>query len=226
VIVLNVAAFGPSLIDPSTRRVPLPLDSLSLAHALVSTAWLLVFLVQVTLVATGRTAMHRRLGVGGVFLSVALIAVTWFMVVEGARRGFDLSGDLTPGGRLLDAGAFLSVANTLVTFASFVAAGVWYRRRADVHKRLMTLAMLNTTGAPVAHLIGHWAALHPLAALIAPGSSILLLSVLVIHDRLSEGRIHPVSLWGGVASFVWTLLFFVVIAPTALWGDFASWVVR
>jgi len=44
-----------------------------------------VFLAQVTLIATGRPAIHRRLGIVGVLLSAALIVVTWFMLVAGAR---------------------------------------------------------------------------------------------------------------------------------------------
>jgi hypothetical protein len=77
----------------------------------------------------------------------------------------------------------------------------------------------------VAHLIGHWPALRPLALLIGPGSAILLLSVLFIHDRLSQGRIHPVSLWGGVVSIAWTFLFFILIAPTSAWKAVAAWIV-
>jgi len=159
-------------------------------------------------------------------LSAAFIVTTWFVLVEGARRGFDLGGDLVPRGTTVDPGTFLAPAEALVPFGVFVAAAVWWRRRPAVHKRLMMLAMLTTAGAPVAHLIGHWAALRPLALLIGPGSHIMLLSLLSIHDRLSQGRIHPVSLWGGVVSFGWTFLFFIVIAPTSAWHAFAAWIVR
>jgi len=222
VILLNLVSFGPSIIDPSARTVPLPLTSIDLAHVLVSVAWLLVFLAQVTLIAAGRAAVHRRMGIVGVLLSVALIVVTWFMLVEGARRGFDLSGDLVPRGTTVDPGTFLAPAEALVPFGVFVAAAVWCRRRPAVHKRLMMLAMWTTTGAPVAHLMGHWPAFRVLAFLIG----LVPLAVLFIHDRLSQGRIHPVSLWGGVVSFAWANLFFILIAPTSAWHAFAAWIVR
>jgi hypothetical protein len=220
VILLNVVSFGPSIIDPSARTVPLPLTSIDLAHVLVSVAWLLVFLAQVTLIATGRPAVHRRVGVLGVLLSGAFIVVTWLMLVEGAGRGFDLSGDLVPRGTTVDPGTFLAPAHALVPFGVFVAAAVWYRRRPAVHKRLMMLAMVSTTGAPVVHLIGHW----QLAFLVFPVSQIMLLSLLFIHDRRSQGRLHPVSLWG-VVSFAWTPLFFSLIAPTSAWHTFAAWII-
>ena len=78
VILLNVVLFAPSIIDGSTRTVSLPLNSIDLAHTLVSVAWLLVFLAQVILIATGRPAVHRRLGILGVLLSAVFIVVTWF----------------------------------------------------------------------------------------------------------------------------------------------------
>ena len=148
--------------------------------------------------------------------------MTWFMLVEGARRGFDLSGDLVPRGTTVDPGTFLAPAEALVPFGVFVAAAVWCRRRPAVHKRLMMLAMWTTTGAPVAHLMGHWPAFRVLAFLIG----LVPLAVLFIHDRLSQGRIHSVSLWGGVVSFAWANLFFIVIAHTSAWHAFADWIVR
>jgi len=82
VILVNVVAFSPSLLNPSTRTVPLPLTSLDLAHSLVSVTWLLVFLAQVTLVAAGRVTVHRQLGVLGVHVSLwgAILSLLWTSV--------------------------------------------------------------------------------------------------------------------------------------------------
>ena len=160
VLLFNIAAFVPPIADPSTRTVPLPLSRADFAHALASVAWLLVFLMQTALIVTGRPAAHRRLGVIGVLLSAALIITTWFMLVEGARRGFDLSGDLVPRGTSLKPSEYFATANVLLPFGLLVGIAVWFRRRPAVHKRLMMLAMLGTTGAPLAHLIGHWPALR------------------------------------------------------------------
>src|SRR5262245_40065220 len=93
-IVFNVVAFAPSIIDPSRRSAPLPLTPLVTAHAIVSAAWLVLFLTQATLVATRQVAAHRRIGMFGVGLTVLFILVGCFSVVGQARRGFDLSGDI------------------------------------------------------------------------------------------------------------------------------------
>jgi hypothetical protein len=80
------------LIDQS-RRVAPP-TWLVTAHGALAGAWLLFFLVQTTLVATRRTAIHRRLGVAGPLIAFAMIAVGSMTVIDLARRGYDLSGDI------------------------------------------------------------------------------------------------------------------------------------
>ena len=222
VILVNVVAFSPSLMNASTRTVPLPLTSIDLAHSLVSVTWLLIFLAQVTLVAAGRRAAHRQLGLFGVLLSAAFIVVTWLMLVEGARRGFDLSGALVPRGTSVDPGTFLAPAGSLIPLAAFVAAAVWYRQRPALHKRLMILALLTSMGAPIAHVVGQWPAFGSYA--LAGGTFIFFLPA--IRDWVWEHRIHPVSLWGATFSLLWTSVFLIVFAPTVVWRNFAEWVVR
>lgn len=221
VILVNLVAFSPSLLNPSTRTVPLPLASLDLAHVFVSVTWLLVFLAQVTLVAAGQVSVHRQLGVLGVLLSAVFTVVTWLVLVEGARRGFDLSGDLVPRGTSTDPATFLAASGSLIPFAAFVAAAVWYRKRPALHKRLMMLALLTSTGAPIAHVVGHW----PAVASYALAGGTLLFFLPAIRDRVRERRIHPVSLWGAVFSLLWTSSFIGVFAQTVVWRNFAEWVV-
>ena len=49
-----------------------------------------------------------------VLLSAAFIVVTWLVLVEGARRGFDLSGDLVPRGTSVDPSTFLAPSGALI----------------------------------------------------------------------------------------------------------------
>src|SRR5262245_13910239 len=168
-IVYNLVAFGPSIIDPSQRNVPLPFTPLITAHAIVAAAWLLLFLTQAGLVATGRTGVHRRVGTIGAVLTLAFIVVGALTVIESAQRGFDLSGDLSPQGVPPDPVFTAGGLFIVLTFAMLAGAGLVYRHRPDVHKRLMLLAILGgLSNTPTAHLIGHWPALQPWAGLIFP----------------------------------------------------------
>src|SRR5262245_23275622 len=198
-ILFNVAAFAPSIVDPSGRKVPLPLTPLVTVHAFVAAAWLLLFLMQATLVATGRTSVHRRLGVAGIVLAAAFIVVGCLTTIADARRGFDLSGDLrrlAPPDVPLDAGDLLAPIGFLLLFGILVAVAVCYRHRPAIHKRLMLFAMLGAlTPTPLVHVIGHWPALLARRGVFFLVATVVLLSASAIHDRVTEGRIHPVSVW-------------------------------
>ena len=57
-------------------------------HGLVFTSWVLLFLVQTTLIARDRIEQHRRLGVAGAVLSALLLVVgtiTAILRVKGGR---------------------------------------------------------------------------------------------------------------------------------------------
>src|SRR5690348_3599327 len=51
--------------------------------------------VQATLVAKSHLDLHRRLGVFGAGLAIVFVVLGFSSVVEQARRGFDLSGDIS-----------------------------------------------------------------------------------------------------------------------------------
>lgn len=226
-ILLNVVAFAPGIIDPSRRNAPLPLTPLVTAHAIVSAAWLVLFLAQVTLVATRRVALHRRAGIAGALLALAFVGVGCFTVIEQARRGFDLSGDisrLAPPGAPPDPAATLSILFFFLSFAVLVGLGFCYRSRPAVHKRLMLLAMIGALApTPLAHLIGHWPSLQARAGVIVLVATLIVLSASAIHDRVSEGRIHPVSLTVPVLLVVWQVVVNAVVVPSAAWRRFAAW---
>jgi hypothetical protein len=73
IILLCAISFGPSIVDQSRRNAPTLLVT---AHGIILMAWLLLFLTQAALAATGRTSVHRSLGLLGPVLAVATIILT------------------------------------------------------------------------------------------------------------------------------------------------------
>ena len=221
-IITGVGGFAPSLVDTTARNAPL--TPLAAGHAIVFLAWLVVFLAQATLAATGRIVVHRRLGTHAVFLAPALVVLGYITAITMARRGVDLSGDLH-----IKADPLLGLVNPLgdlLLFAILVAAGFWYRRRREIHKRLMLFATVGgLMPAPLAHLIGHYPSLNAVPPIILVPLALLLFAS-AAHDRVSLGRLHPISLWGAVSIMVWFLLLNVVIGPSTAWHHFAQGLVR
>ncbi len=225
VIVLTAIGFLPSLVAPTSRTVPLPLTWLVMAHAVIAAAFLLVFLVQTVLVATRRTAVHRRLGVLGLLLAVMFTVIGAFSAVAETRRGFDLSGDLVARGTSHEPAIVLAPVIAVLMFAVLVGAAAIYRRRPQIHKRLMMLALVGTLApAGVAHIVGHWSALQPHALPISIAGNFCLLCLSPAYERWTRGRVHPVSLWGGVGIFVFLNIFFGLVVPSASWHALADWV--
>jgi hypothetical protein len=217
-----IAGFGRGMIDPGSRQAPM---NFSVAlHGLIFTAWFVLFATQATLVSAGNVRLHRRLGIVGVLLALLMIGTGYTTAIAMARRGFDLSGHLNAAADPL--GLLVFQLGDLLSFAILVGAAVWYRRRAEIHKRLMLLATVGSLmGAPLAHLIGQIPQLQgaPPVILIP---LVMLYSSHAVYDRVTRGRIHPVSLWVPIGLFVWANLRAAVIGPSAAWHEFAAWLIR
>lgn len=220
---IATTAFVPALTNPGSRRAPLtPLAAL---HGGVFALWLLLYLAQTILVASRRIHLHRRLGHAGGFLAVLMVAVGYASAIAMARRGSDLSGDLDLAGNPLTFLVF--PLGDLVSFAVLISAALWNRRKPEIHKRLMLLATSGALmAAPLDHLIGRFV---PFVRSIPPLFLLPLATLYfaaAVHDRLTHERIHPVSLWGGIALLLWAIARATFIGPSAFWQDFAGWLVR
>jgi hypothetical protein len=113
----------------------------------------------------------------------------------------------------------------LLTFSLLVTAALIWRRRSDVHKRLMLLAAVGSLmAAPLVHLLSYVRALRAVPPLILLPLAALYFSS-AIHDRLTLDRVHPVSKWVGLSLLVFAVLRAGVIGPSAAWHQFAGWLI-
>lgn len=186
---LTVAiGFGPSYYLRPADAPPLPL--LTHIHGVVFTAWILMFLAQVSLVAAGWRDRHRVLGVAGAVLAIGMVVLGVVVALASARRG-------VAAGQAREALGFLIVPlGDILSFAVLAGCGIAYRTRTDLHRRLMLMATIATLPAAIGRMPG----------LDQPGPfSVYFLALLAaapIRDRLAGRRPHPVSLWGGIAVYV------------------------
>jgi hypothetical protein len=221
-LVTSAVGFMPSLVHTAGRRAPLSL--LAAAHGIVFFVWLLVFLVQSRLVATRRVALHRRLGVAAVFLAALMVPLAYATTAAMVRRGFDLSGDLRIDHDPLYESIF--PYGDITIFAVLVIAALAYRRRPEIHKRLMLFANIILMPAPLAHFIGHtpWLASLPPVIILVPISMFLIAAV--ARDYFLKRRIHPLTLALAIFLFLSGPLRAGSIGPSAGWHQFANWLAR
>ena len=110
----------------------------------------------------------------------------------------------------------------LVIFSVLVGTALVVRRRPGTHKRLMTLAVIQTLmAAPVAHLVGHFA----LPELLLPLWGVMILVVFVAHDRHVEGRVHAATIWGCGGLLVIANTQALVIGPSQTWQRLVAWLI-
>jgi hypothetical protein len=103
-------------------------------HAAVFVLWLALFIAQAMLAATGRRALHIRLGPWVMAYGVILIAVALLTSVAVFHQRV-AAGNFAEAARRL----FAPLRDMLV-FAPFLAAGWIYRRKPEIHKRIMVAA--------------------------------------------------------------------------------------
>jgi hypothetical protein len=183
-------------------------------HGAVFTTWILFFLAQTILVASGRTNLHRRMGVAGAVWAALMVLVGTTVAILRAKRGTSP----IPGVSSL---GFLAIPFfDMVVFAILVSAALYLRRRLEAHKRLMTLATISLLAAPIARL--HFPVLPP-GPVTFFGLADLFIVAMLVYDLTTRRKIHPATIWGGllvVASQPLRLM----IAGTSAWLGFARWI--
>lgn len=218
-ILTVIAGFGPSLINTATRNGPV--TPIVLWHAFFSLSWLLIFLVQASLIRKRRVALHRRLGAVSALVAVAVMVTGYMTILEMTRRGFDLSGDLAFKSHTLSLGPL----SNLIAFGVLVAAGYWNRGQGEIHKRLMVLAINGgLMPAPLAHVFGHSAALRGEGALFLFTVMVFLFAG-AAYDRYASGHFCRVSLLGGIAILIWDAAA-IAVGRSATWHQFSAWLLR
>ena len=195
-----------------------PLSTLVHLHGAVFTAWLLVFVAQTRLVAAHRVDLHMKLGIAAVVIAVLVITVGFLTMAVKANEPRIHPSGLTPP-------QFTVVGMTsLGMFAVFVALGIAMRRRADVHKRLMVLAMIAVLTPPssrVLTMLGlreYWVYLVP----IIPA---LFIAWCLASDWRRYRRVHPVFVVGGaVIVGLWPLR--LMMGRSEWYQPIGEWIAR
>ncbi len=186
-------------------------------HGLIFSSWIILLITQTALIAAKRTDIHRRLGIaGGVIASLMVIVGTLTAIIRAKVI------EVPPGSP--PPLVFLTIPlGDMLVFAILVGAGFYYRRRPDVHKRLMLLATIAILPAAVARLpfafISEWG---PLAFF---GLSDLFIVPCLIYDLITRGRFHRATVLGGLLIVISHPLR-LIVGNTPAWLAFAGWITQ
>jgi hypothetical protein len=188
------------------------LTSSLLLHGFAFSTWMVLLVVQTSLVAANKTAVHRRLGVAGALLGVLMMVLGAYVAITRTRDGLTDSGPL-------DALVFMAIPlATIAVFPALFAAALWFRHRADTHKRLILLATLELATAGIARL----PVINELGPVAFFGATDLFIAAIAIYDWRTRGRVHPATVWGGLFLIASQPLR-IAVGFTPAWQAFAGW---
>lgn len=200
-----VVGFAPNSAAILSNELPSPPLVVHL-HAALMVSWLGLLFVQALLVATGRRALHRTLGVASWVLAPCIVAgmfavMTWR---QGMLADF---GQLGPASNIL-----LAQGRSIVYFALFFAWAMLARNHdRETHKRMLILATVVLLPASVGRMTWlptttpeSYDALH--------GYMLLLMAPALAYDFARLGRPHRAYVIGLLLLLPW------MIATHFLWN--------
>ena len=191
-----------------------PITTLLHLHAIVFSAWLLLFVAQTKLIARQNYALHMKVGIAGVVLAVLVVVIGYVTAIAGAPavrpRPMGFSG----------LQFLIFPLSGIALFSVFVAAAISLRRKAALHKRFMVLAMISVLGPPVARLIRLADLGEHFIAIQATVTAAFVVWAL-LYDWFKYRRVHPVFAIGGtLVVLAWPLR--AAVAQSDAWVTIAS----
>ena len=181
-------------------------------HGAAMTAWYVLLLLQTTLIAMRRRAVHRRLGVAGAIIAAVIvflnpIVVVWSVAHQAPGTPIELTALITVGDLLV-----------MATFAILAALAIYWRRYPETHSRMLMLASIAVAGPALGRLSLNLSG-TPFPGLI---TLMLLPLLIVVHDRVLTKRVHPVSVWG-TAAIIGSLVLSIAIANSPAGPAIVRW---
>jgi hypothetical protein len=215
ILVVIFIGFAPSYYLRGILPAPHPYEPISpvvMLHGLVFSAWVILFGIQASLVATNRVAVHRQLGKVGMVLIAIMIPLAIITALQGVDRPFSRPPGI-PGLTWL-AVPLLDVP----VFGGLIVAALAFRRTPAIHKRLMLIGMIDLLQPALGRIPDP--AWLPLA--LSPLQTLVFLVPLFVWDLVTLKRIHPATLCG---SAILAVVMFTVplIWTSPAWLAFAGW---
>jgi hypothetical protein len=209
-----VVGFTPTYYLRSLFHAP-PITLLIHAHAIVFTAWVVLFVIQVTLISKQNYRTHMQLGIVGMVVAALIVVLGIAASFASARVNGPRPLGMTPAQF-----TFMPVSSILL-YAGFVLAAFLLRKRAALHKRLMVLAMIAVLGPPGARLIRLAGLGADFLAIQTTVTAVFVIAALAT-DWVRHRSLHAVYALGGTLLVLsWPVR--VWFAHTPLWESVGRW---
>ena len=208
-VVIIVVGFWPTYFQPIISGT-LELKPIVEIHAVVYLGWMVLFVTQTLLVLNRRVNWHRKLGCFAVGYAALMVAV----VITALAIRFS---DLHAAGEVREAHRSLIISSVdLLLFSGFLTAAIAYRKKAQIHKRLIIVATVVLMGPAV----GRMTFLSAVPLLLLLLHSPILFGM--AFDFAIRRRVHAVYVIGLIVHLAsWARL---LLQDSEAWFSFSKWV--
>lgn len=166
------------------------------AHAVVMSAWVIYFAVQIALIRTKNVKLHMTMGFAGIALAALVIIVGMVTAYDSMLVRQSAPPGINPFG------FFILPFGDMVLFIVYFAAAIYYRKRPLEHKTLMLMTAINFVPAALFRI----SFVPPeYSIFFAFGSAALIAIVCLVWLRIKHGKFNPV--------FAAAILLFVIGLP-------------
>jgi len=197
-----------------------PIPTYLHVHGATVTAWFVWLIVQASLVNVNRIDVHRRIGMLGAVIGVALIPAGLMATLQFVPRLPEIGLPFEQAPWFITWVVWTNF-HMLLGFAAFLATALMLRRRTDIHKRLMLLATISLMPPPLARIAQNFGWMLDQEAAFVTATWLLLLVPILIYDLATTRRVHAATAIGGLGFLL------VVFGPILIAGtDFAQNFVR
>jgi hypothetical protein len=233
-IAITLTGFIPSSLEKvaaveAGMRPPFPL--MLHAHAVLMGAFLVLLLVQTTLVATGRLQHHQKLGLAGIVLAPAIVVVGGLLVPIIHYEVWGMVQGAPPEAQAELQQVMVIIRNIMllqiqvgILFAIYIGVAL-YLRKSDpaMHKRMIFLAVALPLPAAFDRIA--WLPNTMPETPLGPILYILLaVAPMFIWDLLRTRKVHKAyRLW--LAGFLPSAVLIYLLWNTDWWQATAAWLV-
>jgi hypothetical protein len=192
---------------------------LVILHGVAMSSWIVLFVVQSSLIVRGNRRLHMSLGVAGAVLAALLVIIGLTTAIASVHYNPDGYKQIWGARRFLS----LMLANIL-GFGILAGIGLKYRRQPKIHRPMMFLATLFAAGPAglfqIPVLNGPvMAAIHSMFATWVP---MLILGALLVLIKSLVTRSWDKYFAAGYAGIVFACVVQVFMSNTAWWYRLAG----
>lgn len=194
------------------------IDAVHMWHGASSTGWLVLVLVQATLISSRQYRLHRMIGWSSAVMFIILMVTSWIVLalMLSGKSGIPFEFAKLP--------AYTDVWALPLMVICYVG-GIMRRKDKHIHSRLMAITLLAGL-LPAVSRVFNLVWTGPEGLIIALTPSYLLLLVIIafaIYIDWSKGRLR----WPFPFAFAWIALSYVTLFPvgrSAAFDALARWI--